>query len=179
MKNDKHTLDDRNRQGHHRTLRGAVCNNQHRAVCSGASKILDSTWSKKGVVKDLQWFQQDGATPHTSNETLAWLQNRFSDRLIRRRCDPEWSLHSPDLNTPDFYLWGYLKHKVYGNNPKTIPDLKTATTRAMRAGHRKLCSSYPKVLAAAGSSFRAYFFKRLWNLYFLCYGLEIFHMFST
>ena len=56
--------------------------------------------------------------PHLLNESLAWLQQRFPDRLISRRCDPQWSPHSPDLNPPDFYLWVYLKDRVYGNNPR-------------------------------------------------------------
>ena len=59
---------------------------------------------RRGVDRALQWFQQDGATPHTSNESLAWLQQRFPGRLISRRCDPEWSLHSPVLKPLDFYL---------------------------------------------------------------------------
>ena len=51
--------------------------------------------------------------PHSSNESWAWLQQRFPDRLISHRCDPQWSPHPPDLNPPDFYLWGYLKDRVY------------------------------------------------------------------
>jgi len=43
------------------------------------------------------------------------------------------------VNTPDFYLWGYLKYRVYGNNPKTIPDLKAAITAAIRAIRREEC----------------------------------------
>ena len=49
------------------------------------------------------------------------------------RCNPKWSPHSPDLNTLDFYLWGYLKDRVYKHNPQTIPDLKAAITAAIRA----------------------------------------------
>jgi len=30
-------------------------------------------------------------------------------------------------------MWGYLMDRVYGNNNQTIPDLKVATTAAMRA----------------------------------------------
>ena len=96
-------------------------------------KFWTTLGRRRGVVRALQWFQQDGATPHTSNESLEWLRHRFSDRLISRRCDPEWSPHSPDLSPPDFYLWGYLKDRVYGNNPQTIPDLKAAITAAIRA----------------------------------------------
>jgi len=43
------------------------------------------------------------------------------------------------LNPPDFYLWGYLKDRVYGNNPQTIPDLKAAITAATRAIPREEC----------------------------------------
>ena len=37
------------------------------------------------------------------------------------------------LDPPDFYMWGYLKDRVYGNNPQTIPDMKAAITAAIRA----------------------------------------------
>ena len=42
---------------------------------------------------------------------------------------------SPDLNPPDFYMWGYLKDRVYGSNPQTIPDRKAA----IRAIPREEC----------------------------------------
>jgi len=106
-------------------------------------QVLGKFWTAlgrwRGVVRVLQWFQQDGATPHASNESLAWLQQRFPDRLISRRCDPQWSSHSPDLNPPDFYMWGYLKDRVYGNKPQTIPNLKAATTAAISAIPREEC----------------------------------------
>ena len=106
-------------------------------------QVLGKFWTalgrQRGVVKVLQWFQQDGATPHFSNDSLAWRQQCFPDRLISRRCDLQWSLHSSDLNPPDFYLWGYLKDRVYGNNPQTIPDLKAAITAAIRVIPREEC----------------------------------------
>ena len=77
--------------------------------------------------------------PHSSNESLAWLQQRFPDRPISRRCNTQGTPHSPDLNPPDFYLWGYLKDRVYGNNPQTIPDLKAVITAAIRAIPREEC----------------------------------------
>jgi len=108
----------------------------------GYVQVLGKFWTalgrRRGVVRVLQWFQH-GATSHSSNESLAWLQQPFPDRLISRRCDPQWSPHSPDLNTPEFYLWGYFKDRVYGNNPQTIPDLKVAITAAIRAILREEC----------------------------------------
>ena len=106
-------------------------------------QIIRKLWATLGqrrrVVRAEQCFQQDGAIPQTSNDSLNWLRQLFPDRLISRRCDPEWAPHSPDLNPPDFYLWGYLKDNVYTNNPQTIPDLKAATAPKIRAIPREEC----------------------------------------
>lgn len=42
----------------------------------------------------------------------------FGDRLISKKCDLEWALHSLALNPPpppslDYYLWGHFKDKIY------------------------------------------------------------------
>ena len=34
---------------------------------------------RRGFEREGQWFQQNGGTPHTSNETLQWLRHRFGD----------------------------------------------------------------------------------------------------
>ena len=52
---------------------------------------------------------------HTANITMECFDHRFSNLLISRPREPEWSPHSPDLNPPDFYLWGFLKDNVYEN----------------------------------------------------------------
>ncbi|KAK2715496.1 hypothetical protein QYM36_010191 [Artemia franciscana] len=67
-------------------------------------------------------------TPHTANKTVAWLRQRFEERLITRNCDVEWALHSPDLNPPDSYLRDFIRDNAYQGNPKTIEELKTVTT---------------------------------------------------
>ena len=96
---------------------------RYRAVIGKFWKALTR---KRNVDKNIQWFQQDGATAHTANETLLWLRQRFDDRVISRRTDNIWASHSPDLNPPDFFLWGYTKDRVYVNKPRTIVDLKAA-----------------------------------------------------
>ena len=35
-----------------------------------------------------------------------------------------WPARSPDLTAPDFFLWGYLKQKVYSHNIENIETLK-------------------------------------------------------
>ena len=37
-----------------------------------------------------------------------------------------WPDRSPDLTPCDFFLWGYLKAKVYARRPGTIEQLKEA-----------------------------------------------------
>ena len=105
--------------------------------------VLNKFWRTlcacHGVHQDEQWFQPDGATPHIANITMKWLDRRFAGRLISRCCIPEWSLHSPDLNPPDFYLWGFLKDHVYQNNPQTIAELKVAITQQIHGITREEC----------------------------------------
>ena len=48
----------------------------------------------------------------------------FSNRLTSRFADALWPPRSPDLNDPDFFLWGYLKEKVCIEMPDTLQQLK-------------------------------------------------------
>ena len=61
-------------------------------------------------------------------------------------CETEWAAHSPDLNPPDFYLWGYLKDKVYENNPQTLPELKRAITTAIAVNGVRVIDHFARCL---------------------------------
>ncbi|KAJ4426704.1 hypothetical protein ANN_26502 [Periplaneta americana] len=39
---------------------------------------------------------------------------------------------SPDLTTPDFFLWGYLKDRFYATCPQTLDDLKSKSHRRFK-----------------------------------------------
>jgi len=73
-----------------------------------------------------------GATPHTLNESLAPPADQPQVR-------PAVVAAFTALEPPDFYVLGYLKDRVYGNNPQTIPDLKAAITAAIKAIPREDC----------------------------------------
>lgn len=76
-------------------------------------------------VNDRTLFQQDGATSHTANISMDLLRLAFPGRLISRNGDIPWPACSPDLTAPDFFLWGYLKLKVFeANPPRTRDELK-------------------------------------------------------
>lgn len=70
------------------------------------------------------WYQQDGATAHTARETMAILNRMFPGRLISKNADMAYPPRSPDLTVPDFWLWGYLKDKVFANHPQTLEALQ-------------------------------------------------------
>lgn len=78
------------------------------------------------------WFQQDGAPPHTSRFTIDCLKPLFPGRLISKNGDFDWPPRSPDLTPPDFYLWGFLKSKVYANKPQNLRQLKVNIRREIR-----------------------------------------------
>ena len=49
------------------------------------------------------WFQQDGATCHTTRANMALLQETFPGRVISRRGDINWPPRSCDLTPIDFF----------------------------------------------------------------------------
>jgi len=77
-----------------------------------------------------QRFQQDGARPHTTPEVLEFLHSKFQHRIVSNRfpqqfqCGFSWPPCSPDLNPCDYFLWGYLKDKVFSSAPRNLPELK-------------------------------------------------------
>ena len=80
-----------------------------------------------------QWFQQDGATAHTANNTLTFIRSEFANRIISLRTDNVWPPYSPDLNPSDFYLWGYLKDCVYKDpKPTDLVQLKANISTHVR-----------------------------------------------
>ena len=62
----------------------------------------------------------------------AW-NNRFTAAAISRTnylkkfwC--HWPPRSCNLTPCDFFLWGFVKSRVYANKPATIPELKSASS---------------------------------------------------
>ena len=74
-------------------------------------------------------FMQDGAPPHIGRSVKELLRATFGDRVISRHFEDPWPPRSPDLNPCDFWLWGYLKDRVYQGNVRTLADLKTNIIR--------------------------------------------------
>ena len=58
-------------------------------------------------------FQQDGASVHYAQQVRETLNSELSGRWIGRRGAIEWPARSPDLTPCDYWLWSYLRSKVY------------------------------------------------------------------
>ena len=65
--------------------------------------------------------------------------NTFPGRWIGRRGPVEWPPRSPDLTPLDFWLWGYLKDKVYRHRIHNIPELREAITEEFRKIPLDMC----------------------------------------
>ena len=70
------------------------------------------------------YFQQNGATCHSSGETVDLLRKKFPGRVISRNGDYNWPPRSCDSTSLDFFLWSYVKDKVYADAPQSIQELK-------------------------------------------------------
>ena len=67
------------------------------------------------------FFEQDGASCHTSKKIKKLLENLFGDKVIQN------APHSPDIAYPIETLWAELKKRVKNRNPKNLDELKQIT----------------------------------------------------
>ncbi|GFS69547.1 uncharacterized protein TNCV_3894071 [Trichonephila clavipes] len=87
-------------------------------------------------------FMQDRATSHTATPVKAFLIQMFGeDRIVSRRCRYPWPPWSPDLTLTDFWLWGYLKSRVYLSGPSSLSELKDAIRREVSSIHPDMLHS--------------------------------------
>ncbi|KAF7272198.1 hypothetical protein GWI33_014996 [Rhynchophorus ferrugineus] len=83
------------------------------------------------------WFQQDEATAHTARSTIQLL-NDISN-----------------LTAPDFFLWRFLKSKVYVNKPQTIQHLKDNIRREIEEIRPQMLQDVMKNALKGAESFIA------------------------
>jgi len=67
---------------------------------------------------DNVWFQQDGATAHTSRRSLSLLREMFPGHAISLRGDIGWPPRSPDLTPCDFFSLGLPQSKGLRTTPR-------------------------------------------------------------
>jgi hypothetical protein len=71
------------------------------------------------------YFQQDGATAHTSRENLRFLEEFFPGRVVSLGT---WPARSPDLTPLDFSIFGFLKTEVFKEKINNLQELMARIT---------------------------------------------------
>jgi hypothetical protein len=79
------------------------------------------------------WFEQDGATGHTSRRSLGILREMFPGHVVSLCGDIGWPPRSPDLTPCDSFIWDYLKAQVYQHRPQILEDLKEVIIQEVAA----------------------------------------------
>ena len=88
---------------------------------------------QRQILNNKMIFQQDGAPPHFSKEVRAWLNETFNGRWIGRGGPISWTPRSLDLMPLKFFLWGYIKTKVYKTRVNDIADLNERIEQEIKA----------------------------------------------
>ena len=100
--------------------------------------VIQRDFRLHGIDKNTVWWQQDGASSHTSNATIRYLRGHFPGRVINKHGDWPWSPRFPDLTLCDFFLWIYLKHKIWNvpldQQPNNLRQLREAIVMERRYG---------------------------------------------
>ena len=91
------------------------------------------------------WCAQDGAPPHQRVIVSEWLREFFGDHVIALNHPIEWPPRSPDLTPCDYFLWGYMKSKVFCSPPVSINDLRNRITHAFDNLKAETCQEEPLV----------------------------------
>ena len=74
------------------------------------------------------WWFQDGAFAHRPLIVRERLHELFGDHIVTLNHAIEWPARSPDLTLCEFFLWGYLKTKVYATPPENMNQLRDRIT---------------------------------------------------
>jgi hypothetical protein len=80
--------------------------------------------------------QQDGAPPHWSLDVRDFLDRTVPQRWIGRDGPTRWPPRSPDITPLDFFLWGYVKDRVFCH-----PDTRCCWTPQKNYG----CHPHPHI----------------------------------
>ena len=90
---------------------------------------------------DYDIWQQDGASSHISHQSMMYLEDQDwlmaivskNGAATSKKGSLEWPPCSPDLNACDYFLWGYLKSRVWEEGAiRTVEELEARVIRVIQ-----------------------------------------------
>ena len=91
-----------------------------------------------------EWFMQDCARPHRTEQVFSFLHEYFGERVIAlgypkyTGAGMDWPPYSADLTPCDYFLLCALKDIVYRNNPTTLDELEQSICPATPFKHFRI-----------------------------------------
>ncbi|GBO29652.1 hypothetical protein AVEN_162632-1 [Araneus ventricosus] len=82
--------------------------------------------------------QHDGAPPHKVSSVQKYNRDTFQQQVIGYGGYVEWPPRALDLDPLHFFLWGYIKQRVYATPLPTLQELRNRITDA--------CASVPPAM---------------------------------
>ena len=113
--------------------------------------LISSSW-KKNFFRSSQdtgtsqnwFFNKMERPPHWAKRVRDCLNDRLPHRWIGRGGPRDsnipWPPRSPDLTPMDFFVWGFIKSKVYTKNYRNLVDLKAAIRSAFQLITKQMVS---------------------------------------
>lgn len=99
----------------------------------------DSFKELKKKLNNELYFEQDGASAHTSRTNKIFIEKLFGKNSLIQ--NPP---NSPDLAYPIEYIWAYIKPRIKRRNPQTLEELKKFTLEEWNAIPKKMIDNCGK-----------------------------------
>ena len=88
-------------------------------------------YHRQNALSEAVWMQ-DGAPLRVGSSVKSLLSQQFGAVVTSHHLPFPWPPKSPDLTPMDFWLWGYMKSKVYEFYPQSVSHLKDAVRAAIQ-----------------------------------------------
>lgn len=132
---------------------GTLNSEKYQEILNMAADLVDETISLRNFGKII--YQQDGAPAHNSRASKLCLDEQFPNRWMGTYGPIKWPPRSPDLTPLDFFLWGYLKGRIYVSRYNSVQELKDAVYNTLNTIHHKsLLNATRSVLKRARTCIR-------------------------
>lgn len=108
-------------------------------------------------------YQHDGAPAHKARDVVDWLDENIP-QWIGWNGELKWPPRSPDLTPLDFFVWPFVKHRVYQMEPANLDELRQCiidvfnmiTPQMLRNVHGHILRRLQLCLAMDGRHFEQY-----------------------